>query len=664
MCWKALFLFIFAKILTNKMMIKVTLPDGTVKEYPKGTTSLEVAKSISEGLARNVLAAEVNNEIIDATRPLNEDVTLSLLTWNDDGGKMAMWHSSAHLMAEAIEALYPGVKLAIGPPIERGFYYDIDLGENHITDADLPKIEAKMKELAKQKNEYIRQEISKADAIEYFKKKDDEYKLELIDSLEDGTITFYTQGNFTDLCRGPHIPNTGFIKAIKLMSIAGAYWRGDENRQQLTRIYGITFPKNKELTEYLEFLEEAKKRDHRKLGRELELFAFSKNVGIGLPLWLPKGAALRGRLEEFLKKAQKEGGYDQVITPHIGHKNLYITSGHYEKYGEDSFQPIATPHEGEEFLLKPMNCPHHCEIYKTSPRSYKDLPLRYAEFGTVYRYEQSGELHGLTRVRCFTQDDAHIFCTPEQVKEEFLKVIDLVLYIFKTLSFENFSAQISLRDPDNKEKYIGSDENWVKAEQSIIDATQEKGLNTVIEYGEAAFYGPKLDFMVKDALGRQWQLGTIQVDYNLPERFELEFKGADNEMHRPVMIHRAPFGSMERFVAVLLEHCGGNFPLWLTTEQVAILPISEKHQEYAEKVLNVLKNSDIRAFIDDRNEKTGKKIRDNEIKKIPYMLVVGGNEEENDTVAVRKHSEGDLGVMPLEKFAELINEEIKRELNN
>jgi threonyl-tRNA synthetase len=664
MCWKALFLFIFAKILTNKMMIKVTLPDGTVKEYPKGTTSLEVAKSISEGLARNVLAAEVNNEIIDATRPLNEDVTLSLLTWNDDGGKMAMWHSSAHLMAEAIEALYPGVKLAIGPPIERGFYYDIDLGENHITDADLPKIEAKMKELAKQKNEFIRQEISKADAIAYFKKKNDEYKLELIDGLEDGTITFYTQGNFTDLCRGPHIPNTGFIKAIKLMSIAGAYWRGDENRQQLTRIYGITFPKNKELTEYLEFLEEAKKRDHRKLGRELELFTFSKNVGIGLPLWLPKGAALRGRLEDFLKKAQKEGGYDQVITPHIGHKNLYITSGHYEKYGEDSFQPIATPHEGEEFLLKPMNCPHHCEIYKTSPRSYKDLPLRYAEFGTVYRYEQSGELHGLTRVRCFTQDDAHIFCTPEQVKEEFLKVIDLVLYIFKTLSFENFSAQISLRDPDNKEKYIGSDENWAKAEQAIIDATQEKGLNTVVEYGEAAFYGPKLDFMVKDALGRQWQLGTIQVDYNLPERFELEFKGADNEMHRPVMIHRAPFGSMERFVAVLLEHCGGNFPLWLTTDQVAILPISEKHQEYAEKVLNVLKNSDIRAFIDDRNEKTGKKIRDNEIKKIPYMLVVGGKEEENDTVAVRKHGEGDLGVMPLEKFAELINEEIKRELNN
>ncbi len=643
-------------------MIKVTLPDGTIKEFPKGSTSLEVAKSISEGLARNVLAAEVNNEVIDATRPLNEDVTLSLLTWNDDGGKMTMWHSSAHLMAEAIEALYPGVKLAIGPPIERGFYYDIDFGEYQISDNDLPKIEAKMKELAKQKNQYIRKYVPKKEAIEYFKQKGDEYKLELLEDLNDGEITFYTQGGFTDLCRGPHIPHTGYIKAIKLMSIAGAYWRGDENRQQLTRIYGITFPKNKDLTEYLEFLEEAKKRDHRKLGRELELFTFSKNVGQGLPLWLPKGAALRGRLEAFLKKAQKEGGYDQVITPHIGHKNLYITSGHYEKYGEDSFQPITTPHEGEEFLLKPMNCPHHCEIYKSSPRSYKDLPIRYAEFGTVYRYEQSGELHGLTRVRCFTQDDAHIFCTPEQVKEEFIKVIDLVLYIFKTLDFKDFSAQISLRDPENKEKYIGSDENWKKAEQAIIEATREKGLNTVVEYGEAAFYGPKLDFMVKDALGRQWQLGTIQVDYNLPERFELEFKGADNEMHRPVMIHRAPFGSMERFVAVLLEHCGGNFPLWLTTEQVAILPISEKHQEYAEKVLKVLKNSDIRAFIDDRSEKTGRKVRDNEIKKIPYMLIVGANEEEEGSVAVRKHGEGDLGSMKTEDFVTLIKEEIKKEL--
>jgi len=643
-------------------MIKITLPDGTIKEYENGSTSLDVALSISEGLARNVLAAEVNGEIIDATRPLTSDSTVSLLTWNDDNGKMAMWHSSAHLMAEAIEFLYPGVKLAIGPPIERGFYYDIDLRGNHITDEDLPKIEAKMKELAKQKNKFVRQDISKADAIKYFTEKDDEYKLELLEGLEDGTITFYTQGQFTDLCRGPHIPHTGFIKSIKLMSIAGAYWRGDEKRQQLTRIYGITFPKNKELNEYLEMLEEAKKRDHRKLGRELELFTFSQNVGSGLPLWLPKGAALRGRLEDFLKVAQKKGGYDQVITPHIGHKNLYITSGHYEKYGEDSFQPITTPHEGEEFLLKPMNCPHHCEIYKASPKSYKDLPLRYAEFGTVYRYEQSGELHGLTRVRCFTQDDAHIFCTPEQVKEEFLKVIHLVLYIFKTLSFENFRAQISLRDPDNKQKYIGSDENWAKAEASIIEATEEKGLNTVIEYGEAAFYGPKLDFMVKDALGREWQLGTIQVDYNLPERFELEFKGSDNNMHRPVMIHRAPFGSMERFVAVLLEHCGGNFPVWLTTDQVAILPISEKHQEYAEKVLKVLNNYDIRAFIDDRSEKTGRKIRDNEIKKIPYMLIVGGEEEENGTVAVRKHGEGDLGVKGLEEFAIFISEEVKKEI--
>jgi threonyl-tRNA synthetase len=565
-------------------------------------------------------------------------------------------------MAEAVEFLYPGVKLAIGPPIERGFYYDIDLGEHHITDEDLPKIEAKMKELAKQKNEFVRKEVSKADAIAYFKEKGDEYKLELLEGLEDGTITFYTQGNFTDLCRGPHIPHTGFIKSIKLMSIAGAYWRGDEKRQQLTRIYGISFLKNKDLNEHLELLEEAKKRDHRKLGRELELFTFSQNVGQGLPLWLPKGAALRGRLEDFLKVAQKKGGYEQVITPHIGHKNLYITSGHYEKYGEDSFQPITTPHEGEEFLLKPMNCPHHCEIFKSSPKSYKDLPVRYAEFGTVYRYEQSGELHGLTRVRCFTQDDAHIFCTQDQVKDEFIKVIDLVLYIFKTLKFDNFKAQISLRDPENKEKYIGSDENWSKAEAAIIEAVDGKGLSTVVEYGEAAFYGPKLDFMVKDALGREWQLGTIQVDYNLPERFELDYIGSDNQKHRPIMIHRAPFGSMERFVAVLLEHCGGNFPLWLTTEQVAILPISEKHQDYAEKVLNYLNNSDIRAFIDDRNEKTGKKIRDNEIKKIPYMLVVGGNEEADETVAVRRHGEGDIGVVSLKTFAESITEEINKEI--
>jgi len=645
-------------------MINITLPDGSIKEFESGASSLDVALSISEGLARNVLAAEVNGEIIDATMPITIDSTVSLLTWNDDNGKMAMWHSSAHLMAEAIEFLYPGVKLAIGPPIQKGFYYDIDLGENHITDADLPKIEAKMKELAKQKNKFIRKEIPKAEAVAYFTEKNDEYKLELLEGLEDGTITFYTQGEFTDLCRGPHIPHTGFIKSIKLMSIAGAYWRGDENRQQLTRIYGITFPKNKELNEYLELLEEAKKRDHRKLGRELELFTFSQNVGSGLPLWLPKGAALRGRLEDFLKVAQKKGGYDQVITPHIGHKNLYITSGHYEKYGADSFQPITTPHEGEEFLLKPKNCPHHCEIYKASPKSYKDLPVRYAEFGTVYRYEQSGELHGLTRVRAFTQDDAHIFCTPSQVKEEFLKVIDLVLYIFKTLSFENFRAQISLRDPENNEKYIGSDENWAKAEAAIIEATEEKGLDTVTEYGEAAFYGPKLDFMVKDALGREWQLGTIQVDYNLPERFELEFKGSDNTMHRPVMIHRAPFGSMERFVAVLLEHCGGNFPLWLTTDQVAILPISEKHQDYAEKVLKVLNNYDIRAFIDDRSEKTGRKIRDNELKKIPYMLVVGGKEEEDNTVAVRKHGEGDLGVQGLEEFAKFIVEAVKNEIKD
>ena len=644
-------------------MIEVKLPDGSIREYDKGVTSLYVARSISEGLARNVLAAEVNGEIIDSMRPLNEDVELKLLTWNDDGGKSTMWHSSAHLMAEAIEALYPGVKLAIGPPIENGFYYDIDLGEHHITDVDLPEIEQKMKELAKQKNEYIRQEISKADAISYFKDKGDEYKLELIDGLEDGEITFYTQGEFTDLCRGPHIPHTGYIKAIKLMSIAGAYWRGDENRQQLTRIYGITFPKSKELTEYLEMLEEAKKRDHRKLGKELELFTFSQKVGQGLPLWLPKGAALRERLENFLKKAQKKAGYDPVISPHIGHKDLYVTSGHYAKYGEDSFRPITTPHEGEEFLLKPMNCPHHCEIYKSSPKSYKDLPVRYAEFGTVYRYEQSGELHGLTRVRGFTQDDAHLFCTPEQVKDEFKNVIDLVLYIFKTLKFENFRAQISLRDPKDPEKYIGSDENWEKAEQAIIEATEEKGLDTVIEYGEAAFYGPKLDFMVRDALNREWQLGTIQVDYNLPERFELEYTGADNEKHRPVMIHRAPFGSMERFVAVLIEHCGGKFPLWLTTEQVAILPISEKHNEYAKKVLNILNNSDIRGFVDDRNEKIGKKIRDNELNKIPFMLIVGEQEEKEGAVAVRKQGDGDTGKMNIAEFVSFINEAIEEELN-
>ena len=644
-------------------MIAVTLPDGSIREYEQGSSALDVAKSISEGLARNVLAAEVNGQVIDAMTPLNENVDLKLLTWNDEGGKSTMWHSSAHLMAEAIEALYPGVKLAIGPPIENGFYYDIDLGGHHITDADLPKIEKKMKELAGQKNEYIRQDISKEEAIAYFKEKGDEYKLELLEGLEDGSITFYTQGNFTDLCRGPHIPHTGFIKAIKLMSIAGAYWRGDENRQQLTRIYGITFPKAKELTAYLEMLEEAKQRDHRKLGKELGLFTFSQKVGQGLPLWLPKGAALRERLENFLKKAQRAAGYDPVISPHIGNKELYVTSGHYAKYGEDSFRPISTPHEGEEFLLKPMNCPHHCEIYKASPKSYKDLPVRYAEFGTVYRYEQSGELHGLTRVRGFTQDDAHLFCTPEQVKEEFKNVIDLVLYIFKTLKFENFRAQVSLRDPEDPDKYIGSEENWEKAERAIIEATEEKGLETVIEYGEAAFYGPKLDFIVRDALNREWQLGTIQVDYNLPERFELEYVGADNEKHRPVMIHRAPFGSMERFVAVLIEHCGGKFPLWLTTEQVAILPISEKHNEYAQKVLKYLNNSDIRGFVDDRNEKIGKKIRDNELKKIPFMLIVGEQEEANNEVAVRKQGDGDTGKMALAAFVDFINEEIEKELN-
>lgn len=650
-------------VMKIKDMIAITLPDGSIREYEQGVTALDVALSISEGLARNVLAAEVNGEIIDATRPLASDAKLSLLTWNDKGGKSTMWHSSAHLMAEAIEAMYPGTKLAIGPSIENGFYYDIDLGTHHISDADLPKIEQKMLELARQKNEYIRQDISKAEAVAYFETKGDEYKLELLEGLEDGTITFYTQGQFTDLCRGPHIPNTSFIKAVKLTSIAGAYWRGDEKRQQLTRIYGITFPKAKDLEEYLHMIEEAKLRDHRKIGKEMGLFTFSQKVGAGLPLWLPKGAALRERLENFLKKAQKKAGYEGVITPHIGHKDLYVTSGHYAKYGEDSFRPILTPHEGEEFLLKPMNCPHHCEIYKSSPKSYKDLPVRYAEFGTVYRYEQSGELHGLTRVRGFTQDDAHLFCTPEQVKEEFKNVIDLVLYIFKTLKFENFRAQISLRDPEKPEKYIGSDENWEKAERAIIEATEEKGLQTVIAYGEAAFYGPKLDFMVRDALNREWQLGTIQVDYNLPERFELEYTGADNEKHRPVMIHRAPFGSIERFVAVLIEHCAGKFPLWLTTEQVAILPISEKHNDYAQKVLKYLNNYDIRGFVDNRNEKIGKKIRDNELNRIPYMLIVGEKEEAEEAVSVRKQGDGDTGTIPLTDFVGFLNAEIDKELN-
>ncbi len=644
-------------------MIHVTLPDGSVKQFEKGTSSLAVAASISEGLARNVLAAKVNGEVMDATRPLTTDCTLQLLTWNDAEGKSTMWHSSAHLMAEALEAIYPGVKLAIGPPIAHGYYYDVDFLDYHIKEEDLVKVEEKMRELAKQKNAFVRQEVSKADALAYFTDKQDPYKLELIQDLPDGSITFYTQGNFTDLCRGPHIPDTGFIKAIKLLSIAGAYWRGDEKNKQLTRIYGITFPKQAELTDYLEKLEEAKRRDHRKVGKELELFTFSQKVGQGLPLWLPKGAALRERLENFLKKAQRKAGYEQVITPHIGNKELYVTSGHYEKYGADSFQAIKTPDPNEEFLLKPMNCPHHCEIYKSKPRSYKDLPARFAEFGTVYRYEQSGELHGLTRVRGFTQDDAHIFCTQDQVKEEFKKVIDLVLYIFKTLDFKNFKAQVSLRDPNNPSKYIGSDENWEKAENAIIEAAAEKGLPTVVEYGEAAFYGPKLDFMVQDALEREWQLGTIQVDYNLPERFELEYTGADNQKHRPVMIHRAPFGSMERFVAVLLEHCAGDFPLWLTTDQVAILPISEKYNEYAANVLELLNNSDIRGFVDDRNEKIGKKIREAEMKKIPFMLVVGEKEAENNELSVRQRSEGDKGSMSVEAFASLVNKAIEIELS-
>lgn len=644
-------------------MIHVTLPDGSVKQFEKGTSSLAVAASISEGLARNVLAAKVNGEVMDATRPLTTDCTLQLLTWNDAEGKSTMWHSSAHLMAEALEAIYPGVKLAIGPPIAHGYYYDVDFLDYHIKEEDLVKVEEKMRELAKQKNAFVRQEVSKADALAYFTDKQDPYKLELIQDLPDGSITFYTQGNFTDLCRGPHIPDTGFIKAIKLLSIAGAYWRGDEKNKQLTRIYGITFPKQTELTDYLEKLEEAKRRDHRKVGKELELFTFSQKVGQGLPLWLPKGAALRERLENFLKKAQRKAGYEQVITPHIGNKELYVTSGHYEKYGADSFQAIKTPDPNEEFLLKPMNCPHHCEIYKSKPRSYKDLPARFAEFGTVYRYEQSGELHGLTRVRGFTQDDAHIFCTQDQVKEEFKKVIDLVLYIFKTLDFKNFKAQVSLRDPNNPSKYIGSDENWEKAENAIIEAAAEKGLPTVVEYGEAAFYGPKLDFMVQDALEREWQLGTIQVDYNLPERFELEYTGADNQKHRPVMIHRAPFGSMERFVAVLLEHCAGDFPLWLTTDQVAILPISEKYNEYAANVLELLNNSDIRGFVDDRNEKIGKKIREAEMKKIPFMLIVGEKEAENNELSVRQRSEGDKGSMSVEAFASLVNKAIEIELS-
>ncbi|MDR0801361.1 threonine--tRNA ligase [Fluviicola sp.] len=644
-------------------MINVTLPDGSVRQYEAGATALDVALSISEGLARNVLAAKVDNMVIDATRSLTVDCILQLLTWNDEEGKSTMWHSSAHLMAEALEFYYPGIKLAIGPPVANGYYYDVDFMDYTFKEEDLDKIEQKMKELSKLKNPYVRKEVPKADALAYFTEKQDPYKIELIRDLPDGSITFYTQGNFTDLCRGPHIPDTGFIKAVKLTSIAGAYWRGDEKNKQLTRIYGITFPKQSELTEYLEKVEEAKRRDHRKLGKELELFTFSQKVGQGLPLWLPKGAALRERLENFLKRAQRKAGYEQVITPHIGNKDLYVTSGHYEKYGADSFQPIKTPDPNEEFLLKPMNCPHHCEIFKSKPRSYKDLPARFAEFGTVYRYEQSGELHGLTRVRGFTQDDAHIFCTQDQVKEEFKKVIDLVLYIFKTLNFQNFKAQISLRDPENLSKYIGTDENWAKAENAIIEAAGEKNLPTVVELGEAAFYGPKLDFMVQDALGREWQLGTIQVDYNLPERFELEYTGADNQKHRPVMIHRAPFGSMERFVAVLLEHCAGDFPLWLATEQVAILPISDKYNEYAKDVLELLNNSDIRSFVDDRNEKIGKKIREAELKKIPFMLVVGEKEAEEKQVSVRQRGEGDIGSLEVDAFAALVRQAIEKELS-
>ncbi|MDD2961245.1 MAG: threonine--tRNA ligase [Muribaculaceae bacterium] len=633
-------------------MIKITFPDGGEKQYEVGVTPLQIAESISPRLAQDVLASSVNGAEWDLSRPIEQDASIKLFKWDDAEGKHAFWHTSAHLLAEALQELYPGVKFGIGPAIENGFYYDIDPGENTITSADFAKIEAKMQELVSKKEAVVRADISKADALKMFEARNETYKCELISELEDGTITTYTQGAFTDLCRGPHLPNTGVIKAVKVLSLAGAYWRGDEKRHQLVRVYGITFPKKKMLDEYLVLLEEAKKRDHRKLGKEMELFAFSQNVGAGLPLWLPKGAALRERLENFLRKIQKKYGYLQVITPHIGNKMLYVTSGHYAKYGKDSFQPIHTPEEGEEYLLKPMNCPHHCEIYKVFPRSYKDLPLRLAEFGTVYRYEQSGELHGLTRVRGFTQDDAHIFCTPDQLKGEFLKVMDIIFYIFKALKFDNFEAQISLRDPNKREKYVGSDENWEKAERAIIEACEEKGLKARTELGEAAFYGPKLDFMVKDAIGRRWQLGTIQVDYNLPERFGLEYTGSDNQKHRPVMIHRAPFGSMERFVAVLLEHTGGKLPLWLTPDQAVVLPISEKYNDYAQEVVNELDKYDIRAFIDDRNEKIGKKIRDNELKRIPYLLVVGEKEAQNNEISVRKQGEGDKGSIKITTFAE------------
>ena len=646
-------------------MVKIKFPDGNVKEFESGVTGMDIAKSISHKLAKEVLSISVNGVTWDLMRGITTDSEIKLYTWDDEEGRHAFWHSSAHLMAEALQAIYPNIKFGIGPAIENGFYYDVDPGEGvAIQEKDLVEIEKKMLELARKNEEYCRIDVSKQEALNHFSSLNETYRVELINDLEDGTITYYRQGDFTDLCRGPHLPNTSYIKAIKLTSVAGAYWRGNEHNKMLTRIYGITFPKQKMLDEWLVLMEEAKQRDHRKIGKEMELFMFSQAVGSGLPMWLPKGAMLRDRLEAFLRKVQKKYGYEQVITPHIGNVNLYKTSGHFQKYGKDSFQVITTPQEGEEFMLKPMNCPHHCEMYKFKPRSYKDLPVRFAEFGTVYRYEQSGELHGLTRVRGFTQDDAHLFCTPDQLKEEFKKVIDIIFTIFKALSFENFTAQVSLRDPNNKEKYIGTDENWEKAESAIIEAAAEKGLKTTVELGEAAFYGPKLDFMVKDAIGRKWQLGTIQVDYNLPERFELEYTGADNQKHRPVMIHRAPFGSMERFVAVLIEHTGGKFPLWLTPDQVVVLPISEKYNDYAQKVVNFLNNSDIRTVLDDRNEKIGRKIRDNELKKIPYMLIVGEQEMNENKVSVRRQGEGDKGSMTTEEFAEMINKEVEAQLNS
>ena len=646
-------------------MVKIKFPDGNVKEFESGVTGMDIAKSISHKLAKEVLSISVNGVTWDLMRGITTDSEIKLYTWDDEEGRHAFWHSSAHLMAEALQAIYPNIKFGIGPAIENGFYYDVDPGEGvAIQEKDLVEIEKKMLELARKNEEYCRIDVSKQEALNHFSSLNETYKVELINDLEDGTITYYRQGDFTDLCRGPHLPNTSYIKAIKLTSVAGAYWRGNEHNKMLTRIYGITFPKQKMLDEWLVLMEEAKQRDHRKIGKEMELFMFSQAVGSGLPMWLPKGAMLRDRLEAFLRKVQKKYGYEQVITPHIGNVNLYKTSGHFQKYGKDSFQVITTPQEGEEFMLKPMNCPHHCEMYKFKPRSYKDLPVRFAEFGTVYRYEQSGELHGLTRVRGFTQDDAHLFCTPDQLKEEFKKVIDIIFTIFKALSFENFTAQVSLRDPNNKEKYIGTDENWEKAESAIIEAAAEKGLKTTVELGEAAFYGPKLDFMVKDAIGRKWQLGTIQVDYNLPERFELEYTGEDNKKHRPVMIHRAPFGSMERFVAVLIEHTGGKFPLWLTPDQVVVLPISEKYNDYAQKVVNFLNNSDIRTVLDDRNEKIGRKIRDNELKKIPYMLIVGEQEMNENKVSVRRQGEGDKGSMTTEEFAEMINKEVEAQLNS